>query len=113
MMLESIRSAILNNVQGVTSVAPYENASHEWDEYGRPPTASRSWWTAATPRRSPSRYSRKRPAGINTYGDTSVVLAGEYDEDITIRFSRPTTVYTWFHLGITPQQERGDPAQLC
>ena len=62
MMLESIRSAILNNVQGVTSVAPYENASHEWDEYGRPPTASRSWWTAATPRRSPSRYSRKRPA---------------------------------------------------
>lgn len=37
MMLESIRSAILNNVQGVTSVAPYENPTHEWDEYGRPP----------------------------------------------------------------------------
>lgn len=29
-MLESIRSAILLNVQGVRSVAPYENATHQW-----------------------------------------------------------------------------------
>ena len=36
-MLESIRSAILMNCQGVVSVAPYENPSHEWDEWGRPP----------------------------------------------------------------------------
>ena len=30
-----------------------------------------------------------------------VILPGEYDEDITIRFNRPVTIYTWFHLGIT------------
>ena len=34
-MLESIRSAILNNVQGVRSVSPYDNPSNEEDAYGR------------------------------------------------------------------------------
>lgn len=59
-MLESIRSAILLNVQGVRSVAPYENATHQWYVDGtyldvkdvtetpagdivRRRTASRSW----------------------------------------------------------------------
>ena len=52
---------------------------------------------------------QKKAGGINTYGDTSVVLAGAYDEDITIRFSRPTTIYTWFHLGITLSKTEAIP----
>lgn len=60
MMLESIRSAILNNVQGVTSVAPYENPTHEWDEYGGRRTVSRSLWTVEIPQKLPSKSSRKR-----------------------------------------------------
>ena len=36
-MLESVKSAILENVQGVISVAPYENATDEVDEMGRWP----------------------------------------------------------------------------
>ena len=47
--------------------------------------------------------------GINTFGDTSVVLTGAYDEDITIRFSRPTTIYVWFHLGITLSKTEAIP----
>ena len=70
-MLESIRSAILNNVLGVRSVAPYENATHEWyvdGAYIDPRlsgnrlgtlcgrrTASRSWSMAETLRKLPGR----------------------------------------------------------
>ena len=36
-MLESVRSAILSNFQGVSSVAVYENDSNETDDMGRPP----------------------------------------------------------------------------
>ena len=109
MMLESIRSAILNNVQGVTSVAPYENASHEWDEYGRPPHSIEIVVDGGDSTEIAQQILQKKAGGINTYGDTSVVLAGEYDEDITIRFSRPTTVYTWFHLGITLNKNEAIP----
>lgn len=109
MMLESIRSAILNNVQGVASVAPYENASHEWDEYGRPPHSIEIVVDGGDSTEIAQQILQKKAGGINTYGDTSVVLAGEYDEDITIRFSRPTTVYTWFHLGITLNKNEAIP----
>ena len=109
MMLESIRSAILNNVQGVVSVAPYENPSHEWDEYGRPPHSIEIVVDGGDSTEIAQQILQKKAGGIITYGDTSVVLAGAYDEDITIRFSRPTTVYTWFHLGITLSKTEAIP----
>ena len=38
-----------------------------------------------------------------------MVLPGEYDEEITIRFNRPTTIYTWFRLGITLNRSEALP----
>lgn len=108
-MLESIRSAILNNVQGVTSVAPYENASHEWDEYGRPPHSIEIVVDGGDSTEIAQQILENKAGGINTYGDTAVVLAGAYDEDITIRFNRPTTIYTWFRLGITLRKNEAIP----
>lgn len=109
MMLESIRSAILNNVQGVTSVAPYENDTDDLDEYGRPPHSIEIVVDGGDSTEIAQQILQKKAGGINTYGDTSVVLAGAYDEDITIRFSRPTTIYTWFHLGITLSKTESIP----
>lgn len=108
-MLESIRSAILNNVQGVTSVAPYENATHEWDEYGRPPHSIEIVVDGGDSTEIAQQILNNKAGGINTYGDTAVVVAGAYDEDITIRFSRPTTIYTWFRLGITLRKNEAIP----
>lgn len=101
MMLESIRSAILNNVQGVTSVAPYENPTNIEDAYGRPPHSIEIVVDGGDPVQIAKQILEKKAGGIQTYGDTSVVVAGAYDEDITIRFNRPKTIYTWFHIGIT------------
>ena len=109
MMLESIKSAILQNVQGVTSVAPYENPSHEWDEYGRPPHSIEIVVDGGDSTEIAKQILEKKAGGINTFGDVEVVLPGAYDEDITIRFNRPTVIYTWFHLGITLHRNEAIP----
>ncbi len=108
-MLESIRSAILKNVQGVTSVAPYENATHEWDEYGRPPHSIEIVVDGGDSTEIAQQILANKAGGINTHGNTAIVLAGAYDEDITIRFNRPTTIYTWFRLGITLRKNEPIP----
>lgn len=101
MMLESIRSAILNNVQGVASVAAYENPSHEWDDMGRPPHSIEIVVDGGDSTEIAKQILEKKAGGINTFGDTVVIVSGAYDEDITVRFNRPAVVYTWFRLGIT------------
>lgn len=100
-MLESIKSAILENVQGVTSVAPYENDSHEVDEQGRPPHCVEIVVDGGDSTEIAKQILDKKAGGIGTFGDTAVIIPGAYDEDVTVRFSRPTAVYAWFHLGIT------------
>lgn len=109
MMLESIKSAILMNVQGVSSVAPYENPSHEWDEFGRPPHSIEIVVDGGDATEIAQQILKNKAGGINTYGDTAVVLAGAYDEDIMIRFNRPNTVYIWFRLGITLRKNEAIP----
>lgn len=100
-MLESIKSAILENVQGVTSVAPYENPSHEVDEQGRPPHSVEIVVDGGDSTEIAKQILDKKAGGIGTFGDTTVIIPGAYDEDIAVSFSRPTAVYAWFHLGIT------------
>lgn len=116
-MLESIRSAILQNVQGVRSVAPYENATHEWYVDGkyipqkevtgtpvgyivRPPNSIEIVVDGGDSQEIARQILDNKAGGINTVGDTEVILPGAYDEEIPIRFNRPEAVYTWFQLGI-------------
>lgn len=100
-MLESIRSAILQNVQGVTSVAPYENDTNEWDSYGRPPHSIEIVVDGGDAREIAGQILARKSGGISTHGDEAVKIPGEYGEDITIRFNRPTYVYAWMRVGIT------------
>ena len=125
-MLESIRSAILLNVQGVRSVAPYENATHQWYVDGtyldvkdvtetpagdivRPPHSVEIVVDGGDSKEIAQQILANKAGGINTVGETVVVLPGEYDEEITIRFNRPTTIYTWFRLGITLNRSEALP----
>lgn len=100
MMLESIRSAILNNVQGVRSVAPYENATNVVDAQGRPPHSIEIVVDGGDSTEIAKQILDKKAAGISTHGDVSVLLTGAYGEDITIYFNRPIPVYAWFRLGV-------------
>lgn len=99
-MLESIRSAILANVQGVKSVAPYENPSHFWDDHDRPPHSVEIVVDGGDSVEIAQQILSEKAGGINTFGNTAVVVKGKYDEDITIRFNRPDIMYVWYRLGI-------------
>ena len=101
MMLESIKSAILENVQGVESVAPYENASNEVDAYGRPPHSIEIVVDGGDATQIAQQILENKAGGISTFGSIEVDITGVNDEDITVRFNRPTVIYTWLHLGLT------------
>ena len=101
MMLESIRSAILSNVQGVESVAPYENDSDETDIHGRPPHSIEIVVDGGDATQIAQQILANKAAGISTFGSVLVSLPGVYDEEITIRFNRPETVYVWMNIVIS------------
>lgn len=101
MMLESIRSAILSNCQGVQTVAPYENDTNVWDEYGRPPHSIEVVVDGGDATEIAKQILSTKAGGISTFGEVEVKLPGEYGEEITIRFNRPSYVYAWMRVGIT------------
>ena len=110
MMLESIRSAILKNVQGVVSVAPYENSTNEVDEYGRPPHSIEIVVDGGDSTQIAQQIMRNKAGGIGTFGSTVVNVAGINGEDIPIRFNRPEIICVWVHLGITFKKNDNVPA---
>lgn len=104
-MLESIKSAILENVQGVQSVAAYENDTNEFDDMGRPPHSIEVVVDGGDKTEIAQQIFATKCGGISTCcteeNGEVVVLKGIYGEDVTIRFNRPTNVYVWFQIGVT------------
>lgn len=107
MMLESIKSAIIENVQGVKSVAPYENDTNEVDGYGRPPHSIEFVVDGGDSAQIAKQILKNKAGGIYTVGTEEVILEGVNGEAITIRFNRPSFVYTWVKLTLTlkPNEE--------
>lgn len=99
--LQAIKAAILTNVQGVNSVAVYENDQDYTDAEGRYPHSIEVIVDGGSPAEIATQIFKRKAGGINTYGDTAVDLVGNNGEAITIRFNRPTYVYIWWRIGIT------------
>lgn len=112
-MLESIKSAILKNVQGVISVAPYENYTNEIDSAGRWPHSIEVVVEGGDAAEIAQQILDTKAGGINTFGSVETTLHGAYGEDIVIRFSRPTYVKVWFHVGVTLSQSINPPANYA
>lgn len=112
-MLESIKSAILENVQGVLSVAPYENDTNETDDMGRPPHSIEVVVDGGNATEIAQQILKTKAGGISTYGDVETALHGVYGEDITIRFNRPAYVYVWFQVGVTLNASTNPPTNYA
>ena len=91
-MIESIRSAILKHVQGVTTCSVYENYGNEVDEKGRYPHSVEVVADGGDEAEIAQVIWDTKAAGINTYGDTVVEIIGNYGEKIPVRFNRPKPV---------------------
>jgi len=99
-MLDSIKSSILQNVQGVKSVAAYENDSNVTDSDGRPPHSIEIIVDGGSDQEIAAQILAQKAGGIIPYGDVEVDVPGEEGENIPIRFNRPVYVYVWFKVAI-------------
>lgn len=110
-MVESIRSNILDNVQGVTSCAVYENDTNEVDEEGRWPHSVEVVADGTFDETELAQVILDTKAGgINTYAclddpnnpdmGHEVVLPGEYGEPITIRYNSPQKIFVWYNVDV-------------
>lgn len=100
-MIESIRSALLEQVQGITTLSVYENYTNLTDAYGRYP---HSVEVVADGTFDETKLAQvilnTKAGGISTYGDHEVVLPGLYGEPITIRYNKPAPIYVWFKIDV-------------
>lgn len=111
--MQAIKAAILTNVQGVKSVAVYENDQDFTDAAGRYPHSVEVIVDGGSPAEIAAQIFKRKAGGINTYGNTAVDLIGNNGETITIRFNRPTYIYVWWHIGITQDIETKLPTDYA
>lgn len=100
-MIESIRSNILDRVQGVETCAVYENDTNETDDYGRPPHSVEVVADGTFDENVLAQTILDTKAGgIATYGSNEVVIPGDYGEPIPIYYNKPQPVYIWYDIGV-------------
>ena len=100
-MIDSIRSAILLNVQGVKAVSGYENVGDTVDEYGRYPHSVEIIVDGGDSAEIARWILRKKSGGINTYGSIEVPTMTSNGDEITIRFNRPMLKKIWIKVVYT------------
>ena len=105
----SVEAAILENVDGVKDVRCYENPSNEVDELGRPPHSLEVIVDGGEDDKIAAQILAKKAGGIQTFGDVTVNILGEYGDTIPISFRRPEKVYAWIRIEITGDGTSIDP----
>lgn len=113
-MIESIRSAILSNVQGVQTVAVYENDTNITDRLGRPPHSIEVVVEGGDKTEIAQQIFDTKAGGITTFRNedesgVTVILHGNYGEDIPVNFNRPSKVYIWFQIAVTFSRNTNPP----
>ncbi|MCL1986954.1 MAG: hypothetical protein FWG64_03160, partial [Firmicutes bacterium] len=100
-MVESIESAIWQNVQGVQSVRGFQNDTHLWDEYGRPPHSVELVVMGGSNRQIAQQIWQAKAAGIQTHGNVESFVTANENETVLIKFTRPQPVYIWYKIELT------------
>lgn len=109
-MVESIKSAILLNCQGITAIEGYENDTDFTDTFGRPPHSIEIVADGGDNIQIAQHIFTKKAAGIQTYGDVNIDMLGNNGETIPIYFNRPSYLYIWFKVVVTLKQNMGLPS---
>ena len=100
-MLESIKAAIYNNVQGVSAVEGYENDTSEVDAEGRKPHSIEIVVDGGDDGEIAQEIYASKVNGIQTNGSIAVDVADDYGNFHTIRFNRPQYLYIWLKVTLT------------
>ena len=105
-MTNSIESAILDSVQGVTAVKCYENKTNLTDEYGRPPHSIEVVVSGGSDMEIAQAILEQKAGGIQTYGSTKVEVPSDDSQPVEVCFNRPQLVYAWLKITLTPNKRK-------
>lgn len=96
---EAIRSALLNEVTGVTTAVVTSNRTMLTDADGRPPKSFEAVVVGGDDANVAQEIWETMPSGIESYGTTTEVIVDSEGTNQSISFSRPTNRYV--HVRIT------------
>ena len=99
--VEAIRSRLLQNVEGITSVLIFENRDEDPDNEGRPGHSFESVIEGGLDSDIADKLWELKPAGIETYGNTQVLIEDSQGNTQEINFSRPEELYFWVKCDLT------------
>lgn len=100
----------LSQLQGVTTSLVIENTSIEFDEQGRPPKSYECVVIGGVDTDIGQAIWDTKPAGIRTYGNTSVNAIDNQGNVQTVFFSRPEPIYIWAEVDYNIYDEEVFPS---
>ena len=107
---EAIRSGVLNDVSGVSSVAILSNRTDVVDADGLDPHSFEVVVVGGLDDDIAETIWLKQPSGIKSFGNTNVVVVDSQGNDQSINFSRPTPLYIWVKVKRDLYSEEDYPA---
>lgn len=99
--VEAIKSKLLANVPSVTSVQIYENRTNVTNSDGIPGKSYEVVIVGGTDSVIAEQIWLTKPAGIETYGNDTIMVLDSNGDAQDVSFSRPVTLYGWLTVAIT------------
>ena len=95
---DAIAGEIMQNVDAVYSAICYENDTDETDALGLPPHSIEAIVYGGLDADIAQAIFRRKAAGIQTSGSSSIAVIAKSGQSINIKFSRPTTVAVYIQI---------------
>lgn len=106
----AIRSGILDDVDDVLSAEVVSNRTNVTDGAGRPPKSFEAIVEGGDDDEIALKIWEKQPAGIESYGNTTVIITDSQGTSQTIKFSRPVNTYIHVQVKRDYNTEENYPA---
>jgi len=90
--VEAIRSRLIQEIQDVISVAVFENRTPVTDGFGRPSHSFEAVVQGGDEDEIAAKLWTLKPAGIQTHGNTTVLITDSQGDQQAMKFSRPVEV---------------------
>lgn len=98
--LKAIRARVLAEVSSVTYCQVYENRTNLIDAFNLPPHSFETVVSGGLDQSIADKLFEVKPAGIETYGNTSLQVTDENGDVQVVKFSRPTTKFAWVRVSV-------------
>lgn len=97
---QAIRSRLLAEVDSVTYAAIYENRTNVIDAFNLPSHSFEAVISGGANQAVADKLFEVKPAGIETYGNTSIQVLDENGDIQICKFSRPSDKYAWIRVSV-------------